>query len=353
MHHALAVEHVGDRAGVRQRAAVAGHRRAHLHGGAVPVVGEALDQERHAVGPVALVHDRGVVRAAGLGAGPALDGPVDVVVGDRGLLGLLDGVVERRVARDVTAAHPGGDLDVLDQLGEHLAAPGVDDGLLVLGRRPLGVARHQRVPSLQRCFDEVAEEPVDASVPPHLGVEGRRHQVALPDRDDPTRGLTAGRRGRAPRPPAPTASTHGARMKTACTGCVETGEVEVALEGVDLAPERVAADGDVETAEGLLVGGAVLDPVGEQDHPGAGAEGRHPVGDPLAAAARSSSKIRASLAIVVDSPPGITSPSQASSSAGRRTARASQPSPRRTARCSRTSPCSASTPILGWSTPPA
>ena len=37
------------------------------------------------------------------------------------------------------------------------------------------------------------------------------------------------------------------------------------------------------------------------------------------------SKMRASLAIVVDSPPGMTSPSQASSSAGRRTARAAKP----------------------------
>ena len=73
----------------------------------------------------------------------ALEGAVDVVVRDGALLGLLDGVVERGVAVRVTAAGPRGDLDVLDQLGEHLAAAGVDDGLLVLGGRPFRVAGHQ------------------------------------------------------------------------------------------------------------------------------------------------------------------------------------------------------------------
>src|SRR5690606_14208066 len=35
------------------------------------------------------------------------------------------------------------DLDVLDQLGERLRALGVDDGLLVLGCRPLGMPGHE------------------------------------------------------------------------------------------------------------------------------------------------------------------------------------------------------------------
>ena len=81
-----------------------------------------------------------VVDATGLGAGAALDRGVDVLVGDRALLGLLDGVVEGRVAGGVAAALLRRDLDVLDQLGEELAALGVDRGLLVLGRCPLGVA---------------------------------------------------------------------------------------------------------------------------------------------------------------------------------------------------------------------
>src|SRR3712207_7359567 len=53
------------------------------------------------------------------------------------LLRLQDGVVQRRVAGRVAATGTRRDLDILDQLREHLAALGVDDGLLVLGRRPL------------------------------------------------------------------------------------------------------------------------------------------------------------------------------------------------------------------------
>src|SRR5205807_1195656 len=112
-------------------AAVARHRHPHLAGGAVAVVGQALDQHRHTVGGVALVGDVLPVRAAGLLARPAFPGALDVVVGHRGLLRLLDRVVERRIAGRVTAAGTGGDLDVLDQPGEFLATAGVFDGLLV------------------------------------------------------------------------------------------------------------------------------------------------------------------------------------------------------------------------------
>ena len=109
--------------------------------------------------------------------------------------------------------------------------------------------------------------------------------------------------------PGPASSTHGARMKTACTGSSRPSSVEVLLEGVDLAAERVAPHGDVEAADGLLAGRAVLDPVGQQDHPGARAEGRQPLGDPAPRSGSSRSKMRASLTIVVDSPPGRTRPS--------------------------------------------
>jgi len=139
---ALAVEDVGDAAGVGELTAVAGQGRPHLRGRAVAVVGEALDEHRDTVRRVSLVGDALPVSAAGLGPGAALDRAVDVVVGDRGLLGLLDGVEERRIADDVAAAGAGGDLDVLDELGKELAAPRVDDCLLVLRRRPFGVAAH-------------------------------------------------------------------------------------------------------------------------------------------------------------------------------------------------------------------
>ena len=42
-------------------------------------------------------------------------------------------------ADGVTAAGARGDLDVLDQAREELAALGVNGGLLVLGSRPLGM----------------------------------------------------------------------------------------------------------------------------------------------------------------------------------------------------------------------
>src|SRR6202008_2466894 len=97
---------------------------------------------RDTAGGVALVGDVLVLGAPGLGAAAAADSPVDVVVRYRTLLGLLDRVVQRRVARRVSAAGTRGDLDVLDQLGEKLAALGVDHRLLVLGGGPLGVAAH-------------------------------------------------------------------------------------------------------------------------------------------------------------------------------------------------------------------
>src|SRR5260221_6339466 len=59
------------------------------------------------------------------------------------------------------------------------------------------------------------------------------------------------------------------------------------------------------------------------------------------------SKITASFHIVVDSPPGITSPSTPSSSPGLRTGTGRAPAARSAARCSATSPCSASTPMAG------
>ena len=139
---ALAGEVVGDAARVGQRAAVAGERGAHLGRGPVLVVGQALDQQGDAAGAVALVHDRGVLDRLAADAGAALDGAVDVVLRDGGLLRLEHGVEERRVAGEVGAAELRGDLDVLDELGPRLRTARVDDGLLVLGRGPLGMPGH-------------------------------------------------------------------------------------------------------------------------------------------------------------------------------------------------------------------
>src|SRR5699024_7622252 len=118
------------------------HGDAHIGGRAVAVVGQALDEHRDAAGTVALVHDRLVVDPAAVQAAAALDGAVDVVTGDRRLLGPLHRVVQGGVAVQIRSAVARRDLDVLDELREQLAALRIDRGLLVLGRRPLGVACH-------------------------------------------------------------------------------------------------------------------------------------------------------------------------------------------------------------------
>src|SRR6185312_2133831 len=81
---ALAGEQVGDRARVGDGAAVARDGQADLGGGAVLVVGQALDEQRRALRTAGLVDDLGVVDDLTGQAGAALDGTVDVVVGDRG-----------------------------------------------------------------------------------------------------------------------------------------------------------------------------------------------------------------------------------------------------------------------------
>ena len=73
-------------------------------------------------------------------------------------------------------------------------------------------------------------------------------------------------------------------------------------------------------------------------------------GIPAAIRSRSgpcSPNARTSLSIVVDSPPGITRPSTAATSSGRRTVVARAPLAARAARCSRTSPWTARTPMWG------
>src|SRR5262245_24427836 len=114
-----------------------------------------------------------------------------------------------------------------------------------------------------------------------LRMERRREDRTLAYGHDPTRvgsGLDPGENLDAvadlldPRGP----DQHGVE------GRVESCEVEVGLERVDLPPEGIAPHGDVEPAERLLPGDPALDPVGEHDHPGTGAEGGHSLADPLA-----------------------------------------------------------------------
>src|SRR5215472_10141028 len=138
---------------------------------------------------------------------------------------------------------------------------------------------------------------------------GQRRPLA--DRDDPTRaGLGSDdldALARLLHPGSP--DEHGPEL-----GPGHAGERDVALERIHLAAERVPADGHVDPAERLLPCDSVFNAIGQ---------------------------------IVVDSPPGITSPSTSSSSPGLRTGTGREPAARRAARCSATSPCSASTPTAG------
>ena len=102
---------------------------------AVLVVGEDVDDDGDAAGPIAFVGDLFVADAFDL-AGSALDGALDVLV--RHVLGFGSGdrSAEAGIAVRVSSAHLGGDGDFLDQAGEDLAALGVEGALLMLDSRP-------------------------------------------------------------------------------------------------------------------------------------------------------------------------------------------------------------------------
>jgi hypothetical protein len=96
-------------------------------------------------GSVPFVRDLLVVHALE-GARPLLDRPLDVVERHVRLLGGVDRRAQAGVARGVAAARPCGDGDLLDQLGEVGAAPGIGHGLLALDLLPLAVAGHDSPP---------------------------------------------------------------------------------------------------------------------------------------------------------------------------------------------------------------
>src|SRR4051812_41060747 len=104
-------------------------------------------------------------------------------------------------------------------------------------------------------------------------MEGGREEGSLTNGDDPTGG--AGQDlDRVPRLLDP----RGTDEHRAHRPPVQAGELQVLLERVDLPPEGVAPDRDVETAEGLLTGARFGDPVGQHDHAGAGPVDREAAG---------------------------------------------------------------------------
>src|SRR5699024_4292437 len=137
---ALAAEQVAHRSRIGEVSTVAGEGDPDVGGGPVAVVGQALHEYRHSPGCIAFVEHCLPVGTYGFSPGPALDGAVDVVVGNRGALCLLDGVEEGRVAGGVASADAGGNFDVLHHFCEEFAPLRIVGSLLVLGRRPFRVS---------------------------------------------------------------------------------------------------------------------------------------------------------------------------------------------------------------------
>ena len=101
----------------------------------VAIVGLRFQQHRHATGPVALVGDfldRGPFEVAGA----LFDGPLDVIRRHAPGLGGGDGGTQARVAADIAATHARCSRDFAYQLGEDLAALGVDLTFLSLDGCP-------------------------------------------------------------------------------------------------------------------------------------------------------------------------------------------------------------------------
>src|SRR6266571_1474631 len=122
---------------------------------------------------------------------------------------------------------------------------------------------------------------MNAPVRGQLGVEGCGKQLPLPDGDDPTGALVGSQNADArtgPLYPRRPDEDGAERVRTVA----ESAQRDVVLEGVDLAAERVPADGHVDTAVGLLAFDAVGQPVGQHDHPGAGTERGQALVDELA-----------------------------------------------------------------------
>jgi uncharacterized protein DUF1236 len=135
-------EHVRDRPGGAEVAAVLGEHGADGAARAVAVVGQRLDDHRHAARTVALVAN-GIV-ALSIAARGLLDGALDVVLGH--VLGprRLDGEAQARVHVGVGHAGLGRHRDLAGELGEDLGADRILPPLAVHDVLELRMASHGR-----------------------------------------------------------------------------------------------------------------------------------------------------------------------------------------------------------------
>jgi hypothetical protein len=138
---ALALELVGDAAGIGKGAVIFVEEDTEVGGGAVAVVGDDFDEEGGATGAVGFIESF-IGDGATEIATAFFDGAVDVVIGH--VLGLRsqDGGAEAGVHVRVGAAELGRDGDLLGELAEDSAAFGVNDCLETLDFGPFVVASH-------------------------------------------------------------------------------------------------------------------------------------------------------------------------------------------------------------------
>src|ERR1700728_5337754 len=108
---------------------------------AVAVVGVDVEQNGDAAGPVPFEGEF-LVCGAGQFAGPALDGPLDIVGRHVFSLGRDDRTTQAGIGIRIAAAVLRSDADFLDETGEDLAALGVERALLVLNCGPFRMAGH-------------------------------------------------------------------------------------------------------------------------------------------------------------------------------------------------------------------
>src|SRR5690606_36061283 len=113
---------------------------AHVGSGAIAVVGQRLDDDRHATRAIALIADFVIVLA--VRADRLLDGAIDIVLG-HGLGARVDHrQAQTRIERGVGHAHLGSNGDFARQLGKDLRAYGVALALAVHDVFGVGMAGH-------------------------------------------------------------------------------------------------------------------------------------------------------------------------------------------------------------------
>ena len=117
----------------------------HVGHGACRVVGHRLDHDRDAARTVRFVQHFDVVHAFQF-ARALLDGAVDVVLGHRHRLRIIDGRTQPGIAAGITSAQLGGHGDFADQPREERTALVVRGGLGALDRFPFTMSCHRPAP---------------------------------------------------------------------------------------------------------------------------------------------------------------------------------------------------------------